>query len=192
MSEAGLPRRLAAAVPSYARLAWWGLASPRLAEREPLVVHQAAVIGPEGLLLALRSELRGWELPGGSALPGEGGEHAAQREVMEETGVSVRVEGCVSEYVRTGFRPHTARIYRCVPIGGHPRPSPETARVAWFDPTALPTTLFPWFRGPIADALDPPPASSGPLVRRERQGAPAILAGMAIDLRMRLSGDEAI
>jgi 8-oxo-dGTP pyrophosphatase MutT (NUDIX family) len=185
---AGRIRRLAALVPSYARLAWWGLAAPRLGGEGPLVVHQAAVIGPAGLLLAVRNELRGWELPGGSALPGESGERAAQREVLEETGLSVRVERCVAEYVRTGFRPHTARIYRCTPLEGEPRPSVETPRVAWFDPRALPSTLFPWFRGPIADALDPP--SEAPL-RHEHQAGAAILAGMAIDLRMRWSDDSA-
>ena len=188
MSGAGPARRLAALVPSYARLAWWGLAAPRLGGGEPLVVHQAAVIGPAGLLLTVRSELRGWELPGGSALPGETGELAVQREVLEETGVSVRVERRVAEYLRTGFRPHTALIYRCVPLSGEPRPSAETPRVAWFDPQALPRTLFPWFRGPIADALDP---SCQAARRREHQGAGAILAGIAIDLRMRLSDDAA-
>jgi 8-oxo-dGTP pyrophosphatase MutT (NUDIX family) len=151
--------------------------------------RRLAVIGPAGLLMTVRAELRGWELPGGSALPGEPGERAVAREVLEETGVSVRVERCVASYVRTGFRPHTARIYRCAPLAGEARPSPETPRVAWFDPRALPRTLFPWFRGPIADALDPP---SAPARRCEHQGAGAIFAGMAIDLRMRWSDDAAV
>jgi 8-oxo-dGTP pyrophosphatase MutT (NUDIX family) len=185
VSEESLARRLAQLPPSYARLVWWGVAAPRLSEREPLVVHQAAVFGDEGVLLALRGELRGWELPGGNALPGEEAERAVVREVREETGIEARVERCVAEYVRTGFRPHTARIYRCRAVGGRLRPSAETPRVAWFDPEHPPATLFPWFRGPLADALDPPPV---PVVRREHQGMRAVLAGMAIDLRVRLSG----
>jgi 8-oxo-dGTP pyrophosphatase MutT (NUDIX family) len=184
VSDESLARRLALLVPSYARLAWWGLAAPRIAENEPLVVHQAAVFGDEGVLLALRAELRGWELPGGNALPGEDGDHAVVREVREETGIEARVEACVAEYVRSGFRPHTARIYRCTAVGGHLRPSAETPRVGWFDPRHPPATLFPWFRGPLADALDSPPT---PRLRHERQGLGAILAGMAIDLRTRLS-----
>ena len=179
---------LAALIPDYARIAWWGIAAPRLAEREPLVVHQAAVLGDDGLLLAVRAELRGWELPGGAALYGESDEAAVCREVREETGIEVEVERCVAEYVRTGFRPHTARIYRCRPIGGAVRPSAETPVVRWFDPGALPAGVFPWFRGPIADALDP---GEGIAVRREHQGAGSILAGMAIDLRMRWSDDRA-
>jgi ADP-ribose pyrophosphatase YjhB (NUDIX family) len=177
--------RLAAAIPSYLRIAWWGLAAPRLTERETLVVHQAVVLGEAGVLLAERAELCGWELPGGEARAGEGGEEAVAREVLEETGVEVRVEACVAEYARTGFRPHQARIYRCRAVGGAARPSPETPRVGWFAPEALPETLFPWCRGPLADALAP----SGSTRRRsEHQGAAVVLAALAIDLRTRLRG----
>ena len=102
--------------------------------RPPLVVHQAVVIGPEGVLLALREELRGWELPGGAALPGESGEQALRREVLEETGVEVGEMHCVAVYERSGFRPHVARIYRCDYRSGLPVPSRETPAVAWFTP----------------------------------------------------------
>jgi 8-oxo-dGTP diphosphatase len=176
--------RLAAAVPSYARIAWWGLVAPRLSEREPLVVHQGVVLGDAGVLLAVRSELQGWELPGGEAYPGEAGEQAVAREILEETGVAVRVERCVAEYVRTGFRPHLARIYRCRALGGAPRPSAETRRVAWFDPAALPAALFPWCRAPLRDALSPAPT---PARHQEHQGVATVLAALAIDLRMRLT-----
>ncbi len=187
---ASLAKRLAAVLPSYARIAWWGLVPPRVSERVPLVVHQGFVCGPEGVLLSVRAELRGWELPGGSADPGESGEAAVAREVLEETGVAVSVEGLVAEYTRTGFRPHTARIYRCslTASAGRPRPSVETPRVRWFALDALPSTLFPWYRGPIADAMAGAPE---PVTRREHQGVRAVLAGMAIDLRMRLSDDRA-
>jgi ADP-ribose pyrophosphatase YjhB (NUDIX family) len=183
----GLARRLAAALPSYARIAWWGLVSPRT-EREPLVVHQGVVRGPEGVLLVVRSELRGWELPGGAALPGETGSAAVAREVREETGIGIAVEDLAARYARTGFRPHTAMVYRCRATGGAPRPSAETPRVRWFAAGALPSTLFPWYRGPISDAF----AGGGATVERaEHQGVRAILAGVAIDLRMRITDDAA-
>jgi 8-oxo-dGTP diphosphatase len=176
---------LASAPISYTRIGWWGLVAPRVSERGELVVHQAVVLGPAGVLLAERAELRGFELPGGEARPGESGEAAVVREVHEETGVAVEVEACVAEYARTGFRPHRARIYRCRAVGGAPRPSPETTRVAWFDPARLPDTLFPWCRGPLADALAP----AGPmLTRSEHQGVAVVWAALRIDLRARLRG----
>jgi 8-oxo-dGTP diphosphatase len=178
--------RLAGALPCYARIAWWGLVAPRW-ERAPLTVHQAVIVGDRGVALAMRDELRGWELPGGRALPGESGEAALCREVGEETGLAIDVLAHVGDYCRTGFRPHTARVYRCAAVGGALRPSDETPAVAWFDPIALPRTLFPWFRGPLADALAALPE---PVRVDERQGWRHVLAGLAIDLATRWSGDS--
>jgi 8-oxo-dGTP diphosphatase len=180
----GRALRIAAALPSYARLAWWGFVAARR-EREPLVVHQAVVVSEAGVLLAMRAELRGWELPGGAAVAGESGEAALRREVAEETGLAVETLAHVGDYCRTGFRPHTARVYRCRLSGGVLRPSPESPAVAWFDPIALPRALFPWFRGPLSDALAELPE---PVVVRERQGWRHVLAGLAIDLSGRWRG----
>jgi 8-oxo-dGTP diphosphatase len=176
--------RLLGALPSYARIAWWGIVSPRR-EHTPLTVYQAVIVGAEGVALATRAELRGWELPGGTAHPGESGEAALRREVAEETGLVVEIEGLVGNYQRSGFRPHTARVYRCRPVGGALRPSAETPAVAWFDPNALPRTLFPWYRGPLADALAKLPE---PVAIHERQGWRHVAAGLAIDLAMRWRG----
>ena len=182
-----LARRLGGLLTSYTRIAWWGLFSPRSVAREPLWVHQGVVLGERGILLGVRRDLRGWELPGGAALAGEPGEHAVQREVLEETGLRVVVERRVGDYVRTGFGPYTARVYACRCEGGALRASEETLALDWFDPQRLPDTLFPWYRAPIADALA---AGAEPVVRREHQGVAAVLAGMRIDLRMRFARDS--
>jgi ADP-ribose pyrophosphatase YjhB (NUDIX family) len=175
-------------VPHYIQLAWWGLAAPRLGERAELVVVQAVVLRGSEVLLAVRRELRGWELPGGEPREVESLEAALQREVREETGVDVEIEREVGVYRRTGFRPHVARVFRCRVIGGALRESPEMPRVAWFPAASPPSTLFPWYRQPLADALR---ADASLTERREHQGLRAILAGIWIDLRMRLSGDRA-
>ena len=169
---------------SYTRIAWWGLFAPRLGAGRPLPVYQGVVIGERGVLLGVRRDLRGWELPGGAALAGESGEDAVRREIFEETGVRVAVERRVGDYVRTGFRPHTARVYACRHLSGELRASCETMALGWFDPGRLPDTLFPWYRAPITDALA---AAAEPVVRREHQGVAAVLAGMRIDLRMRFA-----
>jgi ADP-ribose pyrophosphatase YjhB (NUDIX family) len=180
----GLARRLAGLLPSYAKIAWWGLVAPRLVEPQRLEVHQGVVLSERGVLLTVRRDLWGWELPGGSAEPGESGEQAVRREVLEETGVEVEVERLVGCYERSGFRPHTARVYLCRAVAGEARPSHETPVVAWFALDAVPDTLFPWYRGPLSDARR---GLARPVERREWQGVTAILAGLWIDLRMRVS-----
>jgi 8-oxo-dGTP pyrophosphatase MutT (NUDIX family) len=146
---------------------------------------QAVVQGESGVLLALRRELRGWELPGGRAEPGEDERAALVREIREETGLTVEPLERVGEYRRSGFAAHRARVYRCRVVGGPLRPSADTPAVAWFAPDALPDTLFPWFRTPLLDALGPGP---WPIERDERLGPGAIAAGLRIDLITRWRG----
>jgi len=180
--------RLAAAAPIYLKITWHGLVSPRMGKREPVAVSQAVILSEQRILLAVRHDLRGWELPGGHAQAGESTEDAMIREVHEETGHEVAIERCVGNYVRTGFRPHTASVFVCRVIGGRLRPSVETPVVRWFELDALPDTLFPWFREPLADALAARPE---PVARCNYQGVAAVWAGFKIDLRMRLSDDQA-
>jgi 8-oxo-dGTP diphosphatase len=149
-----------------------------------MVVVQAVIRSERDVLLAVRRDLQGWELPGGNGNLGEALEAALIREVREETGLEVVVERHVGDYVRTGFRPHTASVFECRVSGGALRPSPETPLVRWFDPAALPDTLFPWYLAPLADALA---GDRAPRLRREYQGLAAIWAGLSIDLRMRCS-----
>jgi 8-oxo-dGTP pyrophosphatase MutT (NUDIX family) len=181
-------RLLAAALPTYARIAWSGMAAPRLPGAPDLLVVQAVILREGRVLLAVRGDLRGWELPGGAPEPGESDESALVREVREETGLSVEILRRVGDYQRSGFLPHLARVFLCRAAPGPERPSPETPRLRWFDVRHPPATLFPWYRGPLADALAD---RAEPVERRERQGVGHVLAGLRIDLRMRISGDTA-
>jgi len=184
----GLVRRLVAAAPNYLKIAWHGLVSPRMGKREPVAVSQAVMLSEQRVLLAVRRDLRGWELPGGHLESGESPEEGLIREVHEETGHDVAIDRHVGTYVRTGFRPYTASVFTCRVIGGELRPSIETPVVRWFDLDALPETLFPWFREPLADALA---SRTEPVARCNYQGVAAVWAGFKIDLRMRLSDDKA-
>jgi 8-oxo-dGTP pyrophosphatase MutT (NUDIX family) len=184
----GLFSRLVGAGPNYLKIAWHGLVSPRLGARKSVAVSQAVIFSEQRVLLAVRRDLRGWELPGGHVQAGESSEDALIREIREETGCEVSVERHVGDYVRTGFRPYTASVFTCRITGGALRPSVETPVVRWFDIDELPDTLFPWFREPLADALAARPE---PVARCNYQGAAAVWAGFVIDLRMRLSDDRA-
>jgi 8-oxo-dGTP diphosphatase len=179
--------RLLAAPPAWARIAWWGLVAPRVGAGRALLVVQAVILREGEVLLALRGDLRGWELPGGTPLPGESDAAALLREVREETGLDVVCERHVGDYTRTGFRPHVARVFLCRVAGGAERPSAETPRLRWCRADAPPETLFPWYRRPLADALA---GAAAPVARREHLGPGAVLAGLAIDLRMRLADGD--
>lgn len=179
----GRALRLLRALPSYARVAAWALSRRVSGARD---VHQAVIVDGSRVALSLRPDVQGWELPGGSARPGETSDAAARREVQEETGLEVEVEGHVGDYLRSGIGAHRARIYRCRVRGGVLRPSAETPAVAWFDVRALPRTLLPWYRGPLADAL----AGLEALEVHEAQGWRHWLAAISIDLRLRWRGPE--
>ena len=97
--------------------------------------------------------LRGGAKPAEDEADAARGEAALRREILEETGLEVAVERRVGDYVRSGFAPHTARVYLCRPVRGELRPSSETPLVRWFPLDAVPDTLFPWYRAPLADAL---------------------------------------
>jgi 8-oxo-dGTP pyrophosphatase MutT (NUDIX family) len=183
----GRLRKLLGLVPSYAEIAWAGAVTPRVSERPAPFVYQGVIRSDARVLLSVRSDLRGWELPGGHADLDEPDEAALCREILEETGLQVEVTGHVGDYRRTGFRPHTARVFTCRVVGGDLRPSVETPVVRWFPEDALPQTLFPWYRAPLADAL----AGRTSVTSSEHQGLAAIWAGLAIDLRMRWSNDRA-
>lgn len=181
----GRAARLLGILPAYARVVAEATLPRAAGGVGRARVVQAVIRSPLGVLLCTRRELRGWELPGGAVQPGESDEAALVREVREETGIEIAVERLVGVYERSGFRAHEARVFACRATGGALRPSRETPEVAWFEEGALPDAIFPWFRGPLADALA---GGAEPVRRQEHQGVRAIAAGACIDFAMRWHG----
>ena len=190
MKRRGRLARLALLLPQHALTAIAGFFGHRGpgGDSEAVIV-QAVIEGPEGILLSVRSNLRGWELPGGNLDPGETEVQGLVREVVEETGLHVEVGDLVGDYLRTGFYPHRARVYRCRVLSGTPTPSDETPVLRWFRADALPSTVFPWFRTPIDDFAAAHPE---PVARQEHLGPASVLAGFRIDFLMRWTDDEHI
>lgn len=97
----------------------------------PKVGADAAIFDEHGrILLMQRSDDHTWCLPCGWVEPGETPAESAQREVLEETGLRVRVDALVDVFTRrpgTGYGPHAsiAVVYLCTMIGGQLRLSHE-------------------------------------------------------------------
>ena len=98
------------------------------------------------LLLIQRSDNGLWAMPGGGLEVGETVAQAAAREVLEETGIAVEINGVVGIYsdpkhviayddgeVRQQF----AICLSARPTGGAPETSPETVQVRWVEPDDL-------------------------------------------------------
>ncbi|ASW54922.1 NUDIX domain-containing protein [Plantactinospora sp. KBS50] len=121
------------------------------------VVHDA-----DGrVLLVRRSDNGRWSLPAGVIDPGEQPADAVLREVYEETGVRVRIDGVGGVATHPAVYPNGDRCeylhvwFRCRAVAGEPRVNDdESTEVAWFEPDRLPD-LDGWARLRIDTAGGP-------------------------------------
>jgi ADP-ribose pyrophosphatase YjhB (NUDIX family) len=93
-----------------------------------------------GILLVQRDIEPGygkWTFPGGFVERGEAAEAAAEREVLEECGVEIEVDGIVGLYTYEGQIPAIA-VFAARAIGGEPEPLDETMDVRSFPRDGLP------------------------------------------------------
>ncbi|MBN1136544.1 MAG: NUDIX domain-containing protein [Anaerolineae bacterium] len=103
----------------------------------------AAILDPTGtkILLVHRADNNRWAVPGGFMEPGESAAEASAREVLEETGLQVRVGRLIAVYSNPnilleypdGNRYQIIALYFAAePVGGELRPSSETTEVGYF------------------------------------------------------------
>ena len=101
-------------------------------------VHIVAVGGivtnAQGQVLMIKSpRYDDWEFPGGQVEEGETLTHALEREVLEETGTTVKVKSLVGIYSNTRKPSIVNMDFVCQYISGEPRTSAESLRVEWVD-----------------------------------------------------------
>lgn len=121
-------------------------------ESDLRVAAYAVVTGERGMLLAHWTDRRHdhWSLPGGGMEPGEHPEQTVRREVEEETGYLVELDGLL--HVHNLVVPAGARldlgerefqqlsfVYRARVVGGQLRPETDgsTDATAWFAPDEI-------------------------------------------------------
>jgi ADP-ribose pyrophosphatase YjhB (NUDIX family) len=114
---------------------------------DPKVAAAVLVIQDERVLLVRRANepFRGmWTLPAGFINGGEDPAEAAQRECLEETGLSVRVTR-LFDIVSGREHPRGADfiiVYQAEVIDGEMMPGDDADAVEWFDKNNLPPLAF--------------------------------------------------
>lgn len=106
------------------------------------------------VLVIKRRDNGQWEPPGGILELGETFEQGVQREVLEETGVSVTVDRLTGVY-KNMARGIVALVFRCTPKAGIPTSTPEAAAVQWASLPAVADAMDPAYAVRIADAFEP-------------------------------------
>lgn len=125
----------------------------------------AAVLDEAGRLLVIhKTDNNLWALPGGGHDIGERIADTAVREVDEETGIKVEVDGIVGlytdpehvlAYTDGEVRQQFSICFRAHPVGGALRTSSESKEVRWVNPSDLTELdIHPSMRLRIEHALD--------------------------------------
>lgn len=136
--------------------------------RMPDVVHVAAsgIVhnGKGEVLLEKRADNGWWGLPGGHVDVGESVEQAAIREILEETGIRVRIRRLVGIYsdprynvigaYSDGLIHFVLVIFECEYLSGEIEVSEESTEVAYFPARNLPVNTLLCDVQAIADYLE--------------------------------------
>jgi 8-oxo-dGTP diphosphatase len=115
----------------------------RVASATFLVGVLGIVVDEKGRVLLFKHTYRPfapWGLPSGMLKPNESPAEAIEREIREETGLTVEVVDVLE--VRAGARPQRLDVWlRCRSRGGAARPSAEVDEARFFDLDSLPPLI---------------------------------------------------
>ena len=117
----------------------------RVVYYDPKVAAVTLISRDEKVLLVRRANLPGyglWSVPGGYVDRGEVVEEAAAREVLEETGLKVKIHGLIGLFSEAG-RPVIVAAFSGTETGGKLSPGPEALDAGFFALDDLPPMAFP-------------------------------------------------
>ncbi len=136
-----------------------------------IVAASALIRNDQGEIALVRTERRGWELPGGQIELGESLTEGLQREIFEECGIQVELARLLQ--VRSNLSSSIVVFcFQASYISGELRPSDETPEVRWASPaTALELITAPILRYGLRDLLE----SDGPLIYHAYENRPFAL-----------------
>ena len=118
------------------------------------------------ILLIQRRDIPVWVLPGGGIDPGETPEEAVVREVLEETGLQVRIVRAIAEYLPINKLTQLSFFFECIPVFGEQKITNETKAIRFFGLHQLPKLMPPPFEDWINDAMK----NQTTLIKKEIQG----------------------
>ena len=104
------------------------------------------------VLLVLRKDVPVWVLPGGGIDKGESEDGAVIREILEETGFTVKIEKKIGLYLPINKLTKPTLLYRLQIVGGEIKNSCETKQVQFFPVKKLPKLIPPPFLDWINDS----------------------------------------
>ncbi|MBX7067501.1 MAG: NUDIX hydrolase [Parachlamydiales bacterium] len=112
-----------------------------------------AIFSPDrkSILLIKRRDVPVWVLPGGGIDPNESAETAIVREILEETGFTVKVDRLVGDYIPINRLSKRTHLFECSILDGEPQITSETRGIQFFSIKNLPP-LPPPYPDWISDA----------------------------------------
>lgn len=114
-----------------------------------------AIFSPDRrkILLIKRRDVPVWVLPGGGIDPDESAEKAIIREILEETGFTVKVDRLIGDYIPINRLSKRTHLFECSILKGNPIITPETRGIEFFSLNKLPL-LPPPYPDWICDAKE--------------------------------------
>ena len=111
----------------------------------------------ESILLIKRRDVPVWVLPGGGIDFSESAENAIVREILEETGFTVKIDRLIGDYIPINRLAKRTYLYECKIIEGTPKITEETKGIHFFSLNHLPPLPPPYLEW-ISDAktIQPP------------------------------------